>query len=110
MFVDTKLLVHALVLGAPARASARAALAAHVARGERLCISRQILREFIAVVTRPQLWMQPKTAAEAASAAALFADDFDILEDGAAVWSALTDLCRQFAFGRQHRGDDAGTR
>jgi predicted nucleic acid-binding protein len=98
MFVDTNVLVHASAPGAPAHETARAALEAHGEDG-RLCISRQVLREFVAVITRPQLWMQAKTPAEAASAAILLADDFEILEDGAAAWDELINLCRRFAFG-----------
>ena len=69
MFVDTNVLVYAAAPGAPHREQARAALARQATVGEPLYISRQILREFLAVVTRPQLWAQAKTPAEAAAAA-----------------------------------------
>jgi predicted nucleic acid-binding protein len=69
MFVDTNVLVHAAVPAAAERQRARVALAHHVAGGEPLCISRQVLREFVAVITRPQFWMQAMTPVDAAAAA-----------------------------------------
>lgn len=99
MFIDTNVLVHASAPGAPDREKARAALARHAATGEPLRISRQILREFVAVITRPQIWAQAKTPAEAASAAVVLTRDFAILEDGPAVWDRLIELCGRFAFG-----------
>ena len=98
MFVDTNVLVHALAPTAPGHGMARAALEAH-AESDRLCISRQVLREFLAVITRPQLWMQARTPSEAADAAIVLANEFEILEDGTAVWDQLIDLSRRFAFG-----------
>ena len=98
MFVDTNVLVHALAPTAPGHGMARAALEAH-AESDRLCISRQVLREFLAVITRPQLWMQARTPSEAADAAIVLANEFEILEDGTAVWDQLIDLSRDFAFG-----------
>jgi predicted nucleic acid-binding protein len=81
---------------------AREALTRFAAAGEALCISRQILREFLAVVTRPQAWAKAITSAEAANAPLSLAQEFDILEDGPPVWEHLVELCRSFAFsGRQ---------
>ncbi len=99
MFIDTNVLVHASAPGAPNREKSRAALVVHGATGERLCISRQVLREFVAVITRPQSWAQAKTPAEAASAATVLAGDFAVLEDGPVVWDELMGLCRRFTFG-----------
>jgi predicted nucleic acid-binding protein len=99
MFVDTNVLVFASAPEAPNHAIARNALSRHAAAGERLCVSRQVLREFIAVVTRPQLWAQPIAIANAAAAAASLIGSFDLLEDGPAVWSEFTSLCTRFAFG-----------
>ncbi|HEY5302388.1 MAG TPA: hypothetical protein VIJ55_17095 [Acetobacteraceae bacterium] len=57
------------------------------------------MREFVAVVTRAQLWAQAETVSDAATSALLLAHQFDILEDGSVVWDRLVDLCRTFAFG-----------
>jgi predicted nucleic acid-binding protein len=99
MFVDTNVLVYASVPAAPDREQARAAMARYSAAGEALCISRQVLREFIAVITRPQLWMQPKTPAEAVQFGLVLAQDFNILEEGPAAWDQLVALCHRFSFG-----------
>ncbi len=99
MFIDTNVLVHAAAPGAPDRERARAALARSAAAGEPIRISRQILREFVAVITRPQLWAQAKTPSEAGSAALVITRDFEILEDGPLVWDKLVELCGRFAFG-----------
>jgi predicted nucleic acid-binding protein len=99
MFVDTNVLVYASVQGAPNRGKAQAALTRQAGEGDALRISRQVLREFVAVVTRPQIWTQARTPAEAAAAALVLARDFDILEDGPAVWDKLVELCHRVAFG-----------
>ena len=99
MFIDTNVLVYASVPAAPDHKQARAAMAAYSATDQALCISRQVLREFIAVITRPQLWMQAKTPAEAVQAALVLAQDFNILEDGPVVWDQLVVLCHRFTFG-----------
>jgi predicted nucleic acid-binding protein len=99
MFIDTNVLVHAASPDAPDRERARVALANVAKESDGLCISRQILREFVAVITRPQMWSKAKSPAEAAMAALKLAADFEILEDGAAVWDEFVGLCRRFSFG-----------
>jgi predicted nucleic acid-binding protein len=99
MFVDTNVLVYASVQGAPNRDLARAALAHQASSGETLRISRQVLREFVAVITRPQSWTRAQSCADAAISAAALAQTFDVLEDTPAVWDDLMDLCRRFQFG-----------
>jgi predicted nucleic acid-binding protein len=54
-FVDTNVLVYATARSAPFRDRSRAALSRLAAR-EPLAVSRQILREYIAVMTRQQIW------------------------------------------------------
>jgi predicted nucleic acid-binding protein len=98
MFIDTNVLVHASAVGAPMRQQSRSALS-QIAATVPLRISRQVLREFVAVITRPQTWAHAQTVAQAASAAAMLARDFEILEDGPAVWDVLLSLCRKFEFG-----------
>ena len=70
-FVDTNVLVYATAHRAPFRNRARAALA-RLAAGEPLSVSRQILREYIAVMTRPQTWGKALTVAEATADTAAF--------------------------------------
>jgi predicted nucleic acid-binding protein len=69
-FVDTNVLVYATAVGAPFRDQARAALA-RLATGETLSVSRQILHEYIAVMTRQQNWGKPLALSEATAEALL---------------------------------------
>ena len=99
MFIDTDILVHAAVPTAPQRVRARAALSLYSAAGEELFVSRQVLREFVAVITRPQPWAQAKTPVEAAPIITTLIRGFGILEDCAPVWNEFLTLCRHFSFG-----------
>jgi predicted nucleic acid-binding protein len=97
-FVDTNVLVYATASSAPFRDRARAALV-RLAANEPLSVSRQILREYVAVMTRPQTWGRALSLAEALTDAAVFERRFTILEDGPPVWDQLMDLSRRYSFG-----------
>lgn len=100
-FLDTNLLVYAAADGAPLRERARAALAG-AARDGPLTISRQVLREYLAVMTRQQIWGKPLDLAQATADAATFARLFTVLEDGPLVWNELVALSQNHSFaGRQ---------
>ena len=65
-------------------------------------ISRQILREYVSVMTRPQVWGKPLTLRQAMADAAGFIRKFRLLEDGPLVWHQFISLSRNHAFaGRQ---------
>ncbi|HVH77399.1 MAG TPA: PIN domain-containing protein [Stellaceae bacterium] len=99
--LDTNLLVYAAADGAPLRERARAALAG-AARDGPLTISRQVLREYLAVMTRQQIWGKPLDLAQATADAATFARLFTVLEDGPLVWNELVALSQNHSFaGRQ---------
>jgi predicted nucleic acid-binding protein len=97
-FVDTNVLVYATARSAPFRDRSRAALA-RLAGTEQLAVSRQILREYIAVMTRHQTWGTALTLAEATADAAAFARRFSVIEDGPSVWDRLVELSRRYSFG-----------
>lgn len=97
-FVDTNILVYAAARGAPLHERARNALA-RLTVSEPLSISRQILREYIAVMTRPQIWGKPLTLAEATTDTTAFLQRFTVLEDGPEVWDQLIELTRHCSFG-----------
>jgi predicted nucleic acid-binding protein len=97
-FVDTNVLVYATAAGSPNHSRARQALAQLAARGP-LAVSRQVLREYLAVTTRPQVWAKPLTLAESLADADRFSRRFTILEDGLPVWDRLASLGRGFSFG-----------
>ncbi len=97
-FVDTNVLVYSTATGAPLHLRARAALSAATSSG-RVAISRQILREYLSVATRPQAWAQPRALIDAMADADRFARRFLVLEDGPRVWGELRALAKTFAFG-----------
>lgn len=56
MFIDTNVLLYSRIPGAPDHDAARAGLEHALLGHEPLRISRQIVREYLLVVTRPQTW------------------------------------------------------
>ena len=66
---------------------------------EPLKISRQVLREYLTVVTRRQPWAVGITRDEALADVARFEDAFEVLEDGPAVTDRLLALCREVPVG-----------
>jgi predicted nucleic acid-binding protein len=97
-FVDTNILVYSTAAAAPFHVRARAALGTLAAEAP-LSLSRQILREYLSVMTRPQPWGKALSLSEATADTAFFLQRFSLLEDGPMVWDALLDLCRRFTFG-----------
>lgn len=65
MFIDTNVLVNSRVAGAPHHDAARSNLERAFRDPEPLRISRQVMREYLAVVTRPQTWPVAITREEA---------------------------------------------
>jgi predicted nucleic acid-binding protein len=101
-FIDTNVLVYAAADGAPHLDRARAAVARAAAAEGPVAISRQVLREYLSVMTRQQIWGKPLTVAQAVADTAGFARQFTVLEDGPLVWDRLVMLSRRFSFaGRQ---------
>src|SRR5215472_6882889 len=97
-FIDTNILVYSAALSSPLRLRAQAALR-QLAGKEQRSLSRQVLREYLAVMTRQQLWGRPLTLSEAAADTDRFLRSFTVLEDGPAVWQKLGELGRRFSFG-----------
>ncbi len=99
MFVDTNILVKARILDAPDHNDARAALDRAFGDPEPLRISRQVLREYLAVVTRPQTWAVGITREEALEDVDRLTGAFELLEDGPVVTDTLLALCRDVSVG-----------
>ena len=95
MFVDTNILVAARFLTAPAHVTACRCLNRIGNTGEALHISRQIIREYLVAVTRPQSWSAALTIDDALEDAARLMSSFTVLEDGPNVMAALAVLCRE---------------
>ena len=99
MFVDTNVLVKARILEAPGHEIARDSLESAYAEPEPLRISRQVLREYLAVVTRPQTWPVVIAREDALDDVVRLADTFEVLEDGPVVTDWLVSLCREVPVG-----------
>lgn len=92
VFVDTNILVFANTATAPFHAEAQAALRSFSGSGAELWISRQILREYLATLSRPQSFTAPVPAASLCADVLRFQAQFQIVEDGPAVTGNLLTL------------------
>ena len=99
MFIDTNVLIKARFLEAPDHDIARQRLSLALQEPEALRISRQVVREYLAVVTRPQSWPVPITREEALDDASRLLGSFEVLEDGPIVTESLLALCREVSVG-----------
>ena len=99
MFVDTNVLVQSRSAQAPEYSHARALLVRASVQTGPLRISRQVLREYLAVVTRPQSWAAATPMGEALEDIYWLLENFEILEDGPAVTETLVALCREVPVG-----------
>lgn len=95
-FVDTNILVYANWSGAERHEDARLQLMTLGSAGTETCVSRQVLREFLAVVTRPQGAVVPMSVDEAVETVRDLGSLFLILEDSEGVAQTLLGLVRQF--------------
>ena len=92
IFFDTNILVYASVAETPLHATAVRAILRHSQAGEEIWISRQILREYLATLTRPQLFSNPIPIATLIIEARSLEQRFRIAEDGPQVTEKLLDL------------------
>ena len=99
MFIDTNVFVYSRVLEAPQHETARAMLERALQDEEPLKISRQVVREYLAVVTRPQTWPVAISREEALADVNRLVDNFEVLEDGPVVTERLVELCREVQVG-----------
>ena len=99
MFVDTNVLIYARFPGTPYHDAARKSLNRAIQDDEPVRISRQILREYLSSVTRPQTWSDALTSDEALEEANRLINQFEILEDGPAVTEWLITLLREVSVG-----------
>ncbi len=99
MFIDTNVLVMSRIPGAPDHEAARSSLERALEDPEPLRISRQVIREYLSVVTRPQTWPEAITRKEALTDVSKLIGIFEILEDGPHVTEVLLSLCRDVLVG-----------
>ena len=95
MFIDTNVLVAARFVSDPRHLVACRCLDRAGNNEEPLHISRQIVREYLAVVTRPQTWWASLNMHDALKDATRLASSFTVLEDGPNVMVTLIALVRE---------------
>lgn len=98
VFVDTNVLVYANLTSAPFHTDARRLLLTLQSAGADLWINRQILREYLAVVTR-QTFASPLSAAQATNDIRQFEQQFIIADETAAVTARLLTLFQTIPLG-----------
>jgi predicted nucleic acid-binding protein len=99
LFVDTNVLVYATVPAAPMHAAAATALAAEQAAGRELWISRQVLREYLAVLSRPQTFSPPVAPAQLVKQVQAFQAWFRIADETTVVTTNLLNLVATVVLG-----------
>ena len=82
MFIDTNVLVKSRIPNAPDHDVARTSLERAFRDPEPLRISRQVIREYLSVVTRPQTWPVGITREDALDDVSRLIGSFEVLEDG----------------------------
>ena len=99
MFVDTNVLVFARVVESPDHEIAVDRLERAFQTSEPPRISRQILREYLSVVTRPLSWRAALPLREALDDVDKLLGTYSLLEDGPTVTEVLIALCREVIVG-----------
>lgn len=98
-FVDTNILSYAQLAKSPFHLQAKARLLEFEAQGVELWISRQILREYLAVMTRPGTLTGQIPVADLIRDTQDFEAQFRIAEDSQIVTENLRTILRQVAVG-----------
>jgi predicted nucleic acid-binding protein len=102
VFLDTNILVYAQVRQAPWHQEARQAITELEQAGVPLWISRQVLREYLAVLTRPQTWATPPPLTDLLADVQALTRRFHVADDTPQVTAQLlTILARIPVGGRQ---------
>jgi predicted nucleic acid-binding protein len=99
VFIDSNILVYATVTTAPLYHRAYQTLQSFHASQDELWISRQVLREYAMVVTRPQSFMQPVNGPVAAQQLQVFTGQFQIADETASVTLQLIKLLQTLSIG-----------
>jgi len=99
VFIDTNVLVASNVATHPLRKAALAAISTHRRAGVNLWISRQVLREYLATLSRPQTYTTPLPPQTLVQQVRYFRTRFYVAEDTAQVTARLLALIRQIPIG-----------
>ena len=99
VFLDTNVLVHANVAESPMHQVALQAIETRYSAGVELWVSRQVLREYLAVLSRPQTFSRPQPAVTLAARIRYFAERFCVADEGRDVTERLLALVEQIPMG-----------
>ena len=99
VFLDTNVLVYAAISQAPLHRESRMAIRRQQEAGTRLWISRQVLREYLATLSRPQTFSNPQPADVLIQDVRHFEEWFSVADDGPAVTAKLLEIIGGFAVG-----------
>jgi predicted nucleic acid-binding protein len=99
VFVDANILVYTQQKLSPFHAAATTKLHALVAAGHDLWTSRQVLREYLVAMSRPNALTTPVPMSTLVADVQVFQSQFTIAEDSAAVTSHLSNLLTAVACG-----------
>ena len=105
VFVDTNVLLRATISTMPSHQEAAALIDAQLDRGVALWINRQVIREFLVVVTRPQSLVAPLPFPEIALRVGALETTFRIAEDNADVTAQLMALLAAYPTGGKQDHD-----
>ncbi len=98
-FLDTNILLRATLPVYAEHSQSLALVQAQMKKGVELWISRQVLREFLAQVTRPQNFMIPMPIAEAARRVEEFETVYAVADEDAEVTRQLITLLKKYPSG-----------
>jgi len=98
LFIDTNILVYANVIETPFHEQALAAINTAHEAGRTIWISRQVIREYLAALTRPQVFenLHRATVLEQVDQ---FIERFQVADDAAIVTEQLVKLMSDFKIG-----------
>lgn len=99
VFLDTNILVYANVSESPFHQAALQKIQNLYDTGSELWISRQVLREFLMTLTRPQVFANPRPVAIVIERVRFFQTQFRVAEDTPQVTEQLLSLMAETAIG-----------
>ena len=94
--VDTNVLIYSTVTSSPWHQEARGWLAALVDKGVELCIIPQIVREYLVILTRGEVFEQQFTPEEALDELEAILPTFILLDENEETVSSLRNLIRRY--------------
>ncbi len=98
LFIDTNILVYANVIETPFHEQALAAINSAHEAGRTIWISRQVIREYLVTLTRPQVF-ENLPRATVLEQVDQFIERFQVADDSAAVTEQLVKLMGNFKIG-----------